>query len=146
MKISDEFMVNTRMQDKNGNKVGVREMVEYLSSPEVVFKMIIASNLKLPALTLMAHDLEQKFNESSNFPVIIYPDNANATARQNVGRIIKFVMGKYGYTPVVGGLDERARIPAISNSQCFSTCAIYEKKDTEKWKLEVTATEIEDEE
>lgn len=142
MKISDEFMVNTKMVDKNGNKVGVREIAEYLSTPEVVFKMIIASNLKLPVLTLIAHDLEQKFNENSNFPVIIYPDNPNATARQNVGRIIKFVMKKYGYTPVAGGMDERARIPAISQSECFSTSAIYEKTDTEEWKLEVTAKEI----
>lgn len=127
-----EFMSRTKMIDKNGEKTGVQELVEYLCQPPIVYRMITASELNMPALTLIASDLEKKFNENSNFPVVIYKNNANATARQNVGRVIKFVMAQYGYEPVSEKLEERTRIPAIANSKYFSTCAVYAKRKDSK--------------
>lgn len=134
-----EFMHRTKMVDKNGKKDGVKKIAEYLSSPEVVNRMIIASELNLPALTLIVSDLEKKFHENSDFPVVVFEDNANATARQNVGRIIKFVMKKYGYVPVSDKSEERTRIPAIANSRFFSTCAIYARSEeiNAEWSITV---------
>ena len=57
MSIVQEFLYRTKMVDKNGTKKGVERMVEYLASPEIVNRMIIASELVLPALTLIARDL-----------------------------------------------------------------------------------------
>lgn len=138
MGIKDDFMNKTKMLDPNNQtRIGVEEIVSYLASPPIVNKMIIASEMELPVLTLIAKDLEEKFNENSNFPVVIIGNNKNATARQNVGRIIKYVMAQYGYTPVDGGLSERTRIPAISNSKYFSTSGIYKKTDVAKYEIEV---------
>ena len=130
MSIVQEFLYRTKMVDKNGTKKGVERMVEYLASPEIVNRMIIASELGLPALTLIARDLESKFDENSTFPVVVFENDANATARHNVGRIIKFVLGKYGYVPVSDKLEERTRIPAIANAKYFSTCAVYAKDES----------------
>lgn len=64
--------LSDKMVDKNGTKKGVERMVEYLASPEIVNRMIIASELGLPALTLIARDLESKFDENSTFPVVVF--------------------------------------------------------------------------
>lgn len=135
MSIKDDFMKKTKMLDVNGNKEGVEEIVDYLSSPSIVYKMIIASEMELPVLTLIASDLEKRFDKKSKFPVVVDKNNKNTTARQNVGRIIKYVMDQYGYTPVDGGLTDRARIPAISNSKYFSTSGIYKKTGVSKYKI-----------
>lgn len=142
MGIKADFLGKTKMRDVNGNQTGVDEVMGYLSSPAVVNKMIIASEMKLPVLTLIAKELETRFNDKSRFPVVIMGDNKNATARQNVGRMIKFVMAQYGYTPIDGGLSERARIPAVSGSKCFSTSGIYEKTDIPKYEIEISFKEL----
>ena len=46
MSIVQEFLYRTKMVDKNGTKKGVERMVEYLASPEIVNRMIIASGSK----------------------------------------------------------------------------------------------------
>lgn len=144
MSIVKEFLIKTKMLDKYGSKEGVREIVEYLASTEVVNRMIIASELGLPALTLVVRDLEKRFDEKSTFPVVVLKSDYNATARQNVGRIIKFVLGKYGYVPVSEKLEERTRIPAIAGSEHFSTCSVY-NKDTRmvpEFTIKVSSEEI----
>lgn len=144
MSIVKEFLRKTKMVDKNGRKDGVSEIVEYLASPEVVNRMIIASELGLPALTLVVRNLEKRFDEKSTFPVVMLENEYNATARQNVGRIIKFVLGKYGYVPVSERLEERTRIPAIAGSEYFLTGAVY-NKDTRmvpEFAIKVSSEEI----
>ena len=135
MTIKDDFLEITKMVDLSGNKTGVEQVMDYLLSPEVVDKMIIASEMELPVLTLIAKGLEETFDENSNFPVVVTPTNNNATFRQNIGRMIKFIMNEYGYTPIDGNLSERSRIPAISGSKHFSTSAVYKKTCPAKYKI-----------
>jgi len=139
MSIKEDFMKKTKMLDVHEGKVGVGEVMDYLVDPAIIAKMIIASEMELPVLTLIAKDLEKKFDENSNFPVIITDDNKNTTARQNVGRMIKFIMAQYGYTPIDGGLSERARIPAVSGSEYFSTSGLYKKTIEAEYEIEVVS-------
>ena len=66
-----EFMSRTKMIDKNGEKTGVQELVEYLCQPEIVYRMITASELNLPALTLIANELEKEL------PKVLHMFHAN---------------------------------------------------------------------
>lgn len=142
MGIKEDFLKKTKMLDVHNGKKGVEEVMDYLVDPVIIVKMIIASEMELPVLTLMVKDLEKKFDKNSNFPVVITDDNKNATARQNVGRMIKFVMAQFGYTPIDGGLSERARIPAVSGTEHFSTSGIYKKTDEAKYEIEIISKKI----
>lgn len=136
-----EFLRNTRMRDKNDKLEGVEEMFDYLAKPESVDKMIIASELGWPVLTLLGKELENEFDLSSNFPIVVDGDNKNATARQNVGRIIKIIMDGYGYTPIDGGLSKKARVPAISDTIFFSS-AIYKKTHDGRYVISISTNVI----
>lgn len=142
MGIKEDFLKKTKMVDINNDKIGVEEIMDYLVSPDIINKMIIASEMELPVLTLIAKDLEKKFDENSNFPVVVINNEKNSLARQNVGRMIKYIMKQYGYTPIDGGLSERARIPAISGSEYFSTSGIYKKTDVAKYEIDIITRKI----
>lgn len=60
----------------------------------------------------------------------------------NVGRMIKFIMAQYGYAPIDGGLSERARIPAVSGTEYFSTSGIYKKTDEAKYEIKIESKRI----
>lgn len=135
MSIKSDFIGKTKMIDINGNKIGVEEMVDFLLRPDVIYRMVLASKLELPVLTLIAKELEEKFNQKSLFPVVITNGNYNATNKQNVGRIIRHIMKYYGYYPIDGGFSERTRLPAIASSKYFSTSAIYEKSHKSKYNI-----------
>lgn len=142
MGFREDFLDKTKMLDVNGGKIGVAEVMDFLIKPESVFKMIIASEMGLPVLTLIGKELEKKFDEHSNFPVVYLGNDKNPTARQNVGRMVKVVMAQYGYTPVDGGLSEQARIPAVSGTDYFSTSGIYKKTDEAKLEIKVSSEEV----
>ncbi len=69
-------------------------------------------------------------------------EDKNAVYRQNVGRIIKIIMSEYGFTPVDGGLSDRARIPAVSGARHFSTSAVYAKTTAPKRVIKVLSEEV----
>jgi hypothetical protein len=142
MGFKDDFLNKTKMLNAHGVKIGVDEVMEFLTKPESVYKMIIASEMGLPVLTLIGKELEIMFDEHSNFPVVYLGNDKNPTARQNVGRMIKVVMHEYGYTPVDGGLSEQARIPAVSGAEYFSTSSIYRKTDEAKLEIKVSSNEV----
>ena len=142
MGFREDFLEKTKMLNAYGAKIGVDEVMDFLVKPESVNKMIIASEMGLPVLTLIGKELEIMFDEHSNFPVVYLGDDKNPTARQNVGRMVKVVMAQYGYTPVDGGLSEQARIPAVSGTDYFSTSAIYKKTDEAKLEIKVTSNEV----
>lgn len=142
MGIKDDFMSKTKMIDSSGQKNGIEEMMDYLCEPSVVSKMLIASDMELPVLTLVAKGIEDRFDDKSNLSVVNRKGNSNATARQNVGRMVKHIMRQYGYTPIDGGLSERARIPAISESKYFSTSAIYKKTEEAKYEIKISSNLI----
>ena len=124
MSISDEYFVGSSIDN-----VDTRAIMDFLSLPESVNKMIIASEMGLPAITPIVKELEDRFENSGLSPLHHQGENQNAVHRQNVGRMIKFVMSQFGYVPVDGGLSERARIPKFAQSKHFSTAAIYAKKE-----------------
>lgn len=119
-------------------------IIKFLSSPESVNKMLIASELGLPAITPVVEELERRFEYSSLSPLHHKGKNQNAVHRQNVGRMIKYVMAQFGYVPVDGGLSERARIPKFANSRHFSTAAIYEKRKDAKYEIKIKIVEKSD--
>ena len=132
MSISNEYFVGSSIDN-----VDTRAIMDFLSLPESVNKMIIASEMGLPAITPIVKELEDRFENSGLSPLHHQGKNQNAVHRQNVGRMIKFVMAQFGYVPVDGGLSERARIPKFAQSKHFSTAAIYEKKEDSRYKIEV---------
>ena len=132
MSISDEYFVRSIIDN-----VDTRAVMDFLSLPESVNKMIIASEMGLPAITPIVKELEDRFENSGLSPLHHQGKNQNAVHRQNVGRMIKFVMAQFGYVPVDGGLSERARIPKFAQSKHFSTAAIYAKKKDSRYKIEV---------
>lgn len=131
------FLESTKMIDKKGGITGVEEVFDYISDVNTVNKLIVASDMGLPAIAAIAKEIESKFDESSMFPVVPVGDNVNALNRQNVGRIIKYVMRYYGYLPVAGGLSERARIPNTLGAKYFATGAVYELECKPKIKIKV---------
>lgn len=132
MSITDEYFVGSSIDNSD-----TRAIMDFISLPESVNKMIIASEMGLPAITPIVKELENKFEDSKLSPLHHEGKNQNAVHRQNVGRMIKFVMAQFGYIPVDGGLSERARIPKFAESKHFSTAAIYAKKQNAKYEIEI---------
>ena len=132
MSITDEYFVGSSIDNSD-----TRAIMDFLSLPESINKMIVASEMGLPAITPIVKELENKFANSRLSPLHHRGKNQNAVHRQNVGRMIKFVMAQFGYTPVDGGLNERARIPKFAQSSHFSTSAIYAKKEACRYKIQV---------
>lgn len=133
MSITTDFFKRSKI---NKNQTTI-DIMDFLSSPESVNKMIVASEMGLPVLTPIVKELEKKFGNSANFPLNHNGENHNATNRQNIGRMVKFIMKQFGYIPVDGGLSERARIPQFAGSKYFSTAGIYSKMQKEKYKIDV---------
>lgn len=132
MSITDDYFVGSSIDNSD-----TRAIMDFLSSAQSVNKMIVASEMGIPAITPIVKELETRFANSQLSPLHHNGKNQNAVHRQNVGRMMKFVMAQYGYVPVDGGLSERARIPKFANSQYFSTSAIYEKKTSGVYSIKV---------
>lgn len=108
------------------------KMLDFLLQPESVERMIIASEFELPALTFVVKDLEKKFGQCANAPLDHNGQHQNAVHRQNIGRMVKYVMREFGYEPIDGKLSERARLPKFSGSKYFSTSAVYVKSSSKR--------------
>lgn len=134
MEMKDEFLFKTHMLDKNREKKGVNQIADYMFRADMIYRMKLASDMGLPVLTLIARELEEKFDENSCFPVTATKNDPNALYRQNVGRIAKFIMDKLGYVPAAGSV----RLPAVSKSRYFSTSAVYKKKEKGSYDFKIT--------
>lgn len=134
MEMKDEFLLKTHMLDKNGEKTGVDQIADYMFRADMIYRMKLASDMGLPVLTLIARELEEKFDENSSFPVTATKNDPNALYRQNVGRIAKFIMDKLGYVQAARSV----RLPAVSKSRYFSTSAVYEKKKKGSYDFKIT--------
>ena len=113
MEMKDEFLFKTHMLDKNGEKTGVDQIADYMFRADMIYRMKLASDMGLPVLTLIARELEEKFDENSSFPVTATKNDPNALSRQNVGRIAKFIMDKLGYVPAAGRSVRRCQSRGI---------------------------------
>ena len=69
MEMKDEFLFKTHMLDKNGEKKGIQQIADYMFRADMIYRMKLASDMGLPVLTLIARELEEKFDENSSFPV-----------------------------------------------------------------------------
>jgi len=136
--IKKNFLKNTSIRDVNGKLEGVEQVFDLLTKPENLYKMVLASEYQLPALTFVVKELEKKFDENSLFPVVKTPSYERANERQNVGRMVKFIMSNMGFIISYSGISGQARIPNWTNSSSFITCAVYKKDEqkTCKYKIE----------
>lgn len=94
-----------------------------LCKSENIHNMMVFTKSKLPAISGIVKDLESTFANAPLFPLA---DHKN---RQIVGRMVKFILGHFGYEPLVGGLDERARLRNFSEAKLFKTASVYELKN-----------------
>ena len=129
MDITNDFFARSKINPNQDAK----DIMNFLSSSENVNKMIVASDMGIPAITPIVEDLEKKFEDCKLFPLNHEGKNQNAANRQNIGRIMSY----YGYIPITGGLNERARIPKFANSKHFSTAAVYRKLQVAQYNIKV---------
>ena len=101
-----------------------QNVFDFLCRPETIHNMMVFTNLELPAISGVAKDLENMFANAPLFP-LTDPQN-----RQIVGRMVKFILEHFGYKPLAGGLDERARLRNFSEAKLFKTASVYELKNT----------------
>lgn len=123
--IGKRYLQTTKMNKNNQDFIDV---VDFISSEASINKMMVFSDVGLPALTGIVQELEDKFANCPGFPLNHNAPNHNAPNRRTVGWIIKFVMRQVGYVPVEGGLSERARLRDFSGNKYFATSAIYSKR------------------
>lgn len=121
--IVTEFFKRSKIQQTADTKA----VMEFLTTPESINKMILMAELGLPSLNGVVAELEEKFGNSETFPLNHEGEGQNVTNRQNVGRMVKYIMREFGYYPVDGGLSERARLRDFANSKYFSTAAVYQR-------------------
>ena len=96
------------------NEDTVRVM-NFLSQPESVNRMIVMSKVGLPSLTGVVKELENLFGDCELFPLNHNAENSNAPNRRNIGWMVRFVMKAYGYVPsATNDSFERTRIGKFS--------------------------------
>lgn len=118
-----DFCDSFKFKNCVGNS-DAQAVFDSLCEPENIYNMMVFTKLKLPAISGIVKDLENKFSNSTLFPLTDYKN------RQIVGRMVKFILSHFGYKPSVGGLDERANLRNFSNAKLFKTASVYELKNT----------------
>lgn len=123
MSITQEFFSSSSIE-KNADTVAI---MDFLSSPESVNKMIVLADLGLPSLAGVVKELEDRFADCALFPLHHHAPNSNAPNRRNIGWMVRFIMREYGYTPVMKGIDAsgNTRIGKFSGSKYFGNAAVY---------------------
>lgn len=137
--IGKKYLETTSLDITNNDIVAI---VDFLSSADSINKMIVVSDLGLPALTGVVKDLEEKFANCKGFPLNHNAPNHNAPNRRSIGWMIKFIMKQVGYSPIDGGLSERARLRDFAGSKYFSTSAIYRKDRIPNLKINVELVKV----
>lgn len=120
--IGKSYLDNTCMDPNNE---GLQQVVDFLSQPSSVYKMIIASDMGLSAITPVVKELEEKYGSCTGFELNL-DSSANASNRRTVGWIIKDIMSHFGYEPIEAS-DARRRLRKFSGNKYFLTGAIYIK-------------------
>ena len=87
--IGRAFLSKTKLDVNNSDIVAI---VDFLSSADSINKMIVVSDLGLPALTGVVKDLEEKFANCKGFPLNHDAPDHNAPNRRSIGWMIKFIM------------------------------------------------------
>lgn len=93
----------------------------FIKKPEIISNLITFSDAGLPAISGIASYLESTYNNSLLFPL------SNPHNRQQVGKMIKFILRFFAYETEINGLDERAQLLKFTNCDNFKTAAVYRK-------------------
>lgn len=106
-----------------------QSLFNYLSLPKTVANIIVFTDLRLPALSGIASTLEKNFGTSEEFPL------SNDTNRQIVGKMIRFILEFYRYSPINNASSSDKQLRDFSNTTLFKSSAIYEKSHEPKLEL-----------
>ena len=118
----------------------IEKIMDFLSAPESVNRMIVATELGKPALCGVVEELEERFGYC-DFPLHTREkgepnvNHNNSGNRRTIGWMVRFVMREFGYSPIP--LERQINRPVVSNSDYFSTSALYEKTGNENYILDV---------
>jgi len=122
--IVKEFLNSTKIPETpNGT---LTKIMEFLTEPESVNKMIVMTEMGFPALTGVVKELEDRFADS-DFPLNLNGPHANSVNRRNIGWMVKYIMREYGYTPKAENSTVRTRIGNFTGAKYFKTAARYER-------------------
>lgn len=114
-----------------------KEILIFLLAYKTIVRMISYTINGLPALTGIVRELERDYGGLPDF------DLTNRRNRQTVGRMIKWVMEKYGYSVVKGQYTARNRLRDFAGARLFTVSAIYEQNDAiAQHALDITSREI----
>lgn len=109
----EEFLVYHTINDEN-EVDKIRIAFDFLSDPYNVNSMITLIDLGLTPMSAVAYNIEQLV------------DCTSLLTRQTIGRVVSFILSKYGYTIT----NERARLRTFSNTKYFTTGALYKKDNS----------------
>lgn len=112
--VTNFFKKSTILNNADSNAI-----FNFLCTPDVIYRMLIASELELPALTLVVKELETTYSGLAGF------DLSDENVRRNVGRFVKYVLKQYSLYPEETGLGEATYIPTFAKAQYFKTNAVY---------------------
>ena len=89
--IGKKYLETTSLDIMNNDIVAI---VDFLSSADSINKMIVVSDLGLPALTGVVKDLEERFANCKGFPLNHNAPNHNAPNIRSKGWMIKLIIKK----------------------------------------------------
>lgn len=113
------------------NSTDAKAVFDFLLEPENINRMIVMSEFGLPALGGVVKTLESKFGSAAGFPLNEY------TNRQLVGKMVKSIIGEFGYEPVAGNSDKRTDLRTFMGAQLFKTASVYSKTKTPAAALDI---------
>lgn len=108
---------------------------DFLKSAEVIVNEIVFSKQNLPVVSGIAKDLE-RLSEHTAFPM------SDETNRKVVGKMIKYILNFYGYSPKDVPRSEK-RIRNFSEARYFKTSQIYHKTHDAKLKVDLVIRALE---
>ena len=103
-----------------GNK-DAESIFNFLKQPEIISNLITFSDAGLPAISGIGSYLETTYNNATDFPL------SNPHNRQQVGKMVKFILRFFSYETEINGLDERAQLLKFTKCDEFKTAAVYRK-------------------
>ncbi|MTK13075.1 MAG: hypothetical protein F8N39_13645 [Clostridiaceae bacterium] len=131
----EDFVSNSGVGVALLNNLGARDVFGFLLQPENTNNCVVFSALGLPVLSGIAKPLEDLFDNNSLFP-LSYEQN-----RKNVGKMVKYIMSFYGYSPREAKSSEK-RLRNFSQASYFKTSAIYVKTHEPLLKITVTSSPV----
>lgn len=136
--IIKEFFNSSKILDTPDGTV--TKILDFLLKPEAIAAMELMTKFGHPALAGVVKELEEEFAKS-DFPLHHNGPYKNSANRRNVGWMVRFVMGKFGYVPKKSSGSDR-HLPKFAGSQYFGSAAVYEETGKAEYELVLACEEI----